>query len=75
MLRIILREARQKYAREELELFAQLETHLDQIRGQRASQRERIELSAKAVKLYSMSDMNEEAVVALGAQVCLGLWQ
>lgn len=72
MLRIILRRGRQKYTREELDSFAQLETHLEEIREQRASQWERIELSAKAVKLYSMSDMEEEAVVALGAQVCLG---
>lgn len=75
MLRIILRKDRQKYTREELDLFFQLETHLDEIREQHASQWERIELSAKAVKLYSMSDMQEDAVIALGAQVCLGLWK
>lgn len=73
MLRIILRKARQKYTREEFDLFNQLETHLDEIRELHAGQRERVELTAKAVKLYSMCDMEEEAIVALGAQVSLGL--
>lgn len=75
MLRVILRRARQKYADEDLDLFSQLETHLDEIRGQRASQWERIELCAKAVKLYSRSAIDENEVIALGAQVCLRLWK
>lgn len=69
MLRMILRSSRQKYTSEEIDLFVQLETHIREIRKQNMEQWERNLLSAKAVKMYSGSDMKEEVVAAFGVKV------
>lgn len=66
---MILRSSRQKYTSEEIDLFVQLETHIREIRKQNMEQWERNLLSAKAVKMYSGSDMKEEVVAAFGVKV------
>lgn len=69
MLRIILRSARRKYTSQEIDLFVQLETHIREVREQNMEQWERNSLSAKAVKMYSGSDMKEGVVAAIGVKV------
>ncbi|KAL4888946.1 hypothetical protein BDV59DRAFT_187581 [Aspergillus ambiguus] len=69
VLRIVQRSARHKYTPEELDLFAQLETHEQDIRHENGPQWERITLSAKAVKAYSRADMSEDMISAIGAKL------
>lgn len=70
MLRMTLRSARRKYTNQELDLFVQLQTHVRDMCERNMAQWERISLSAKAVKVYSGSEMKEEAIAAFGAKVC-----
>ncbi|KAF9885658.1 hypothetical protein FE257_012640 [Aspergillus nanangensis] len=69
MLRMVLRSARRKYTAAELDLFVQLEMHVRDMRRQNVAQWERIQLSSKAVRAYSGTEMNEEAVAAFGAKL------
>jgi len=70
MLRMILRSAKKKYSDKDIDLFVQLETHIQEIRERNMAQWDRISLSAKAVKVYSGIDMKEEIISAFGAKVC-----
>ncbi|KAI9036710.1 S-adenosylmethionine-dependent methyltransferase [Aspergillus affinis] len=71
VLRIVLRSQRQKCTPQEMELFLQLETHVQEIQRDNPAQLERIGISAKAVKVYSGTDMKEETISAFGAKLDL----
>ena len=69
VLRIVLRSQRRKCTPQEMELFLQLETHVQDIQRENPAQLERIGLSAKAVKVYSGTEVKEETISAFGAKV------
>ncbi|PLB48078.1 SET domain-containing protein [Aspergillus steynii IBT 23096] len=71
VLRIVLRSQRQKCTPQELDLFLQLETHVQDIERENPAQLERIGLSSKAVKVYSETDVKEETISAFGARLDL----
>lgn len=66
---MVLRSQRQKFTPQELDLFIQLETHVQDIQRENPAQLERIGLSSKAVKVYSGTDVEEETISAFGAKV------
>lgn len=68
LLRVVLRTGRSKYTSEELEIFANLESHLHEIQQQQAHL-DRIYLTGRAVKNYSETDMKEETITAYAAKV------
>lgn len=68
LLRMVLRTDRGKYNAQELEIFSNLETHIREIQDVQA-QKDRISLTAKAVKDYSQTGMSEEAILAYAAKV------
>lgn len=65
---MVLRTDRGKYNSQELGIFSNLETHVQEIQSIQA-QTDRITLTAKAVKDYSKTDMTEEAISAYAARV------
>ncbi|KAH8432153.1 S-adenosylmethionine-dependent methyltransferase [Aspergillus melleus] len=71
ILRIVLRSQRRKCTPQEMDLFLQLETHVQDIQRENPAQLERIGLSAKAVKVYSGTDVKEETISAFGAKLDL----
>lgn len=66
----MLRRANQKYDHSEFDVFQMLETHAKEIRDTNKDQWGRILLTAKAVKEYSRSDIEEESIAAFLAKVC-----
>jgi hypothetical protein len=68
LLRMVLRTGRGKYSARELEIFNNLETHMGQIQEIQAHL-DRVNLTAKAVKEYSMSEMSHEDIAAYAARV------
>lgn len=66
---MVLRYGRQKYDEQDLAIFFQLETHIQEIRERNEDQWNRISLSAKAIKEYSGTAMQEELISAVGAKV------
>lgn len=73
LLRMVLRTGRGKYSPRELEIFNGLETHMSQIQEIQA-QFDRVNLTAKAVKEYSQSDMTHEDIAAYAARVSVPLF-
>lgn len=71
VLRMVLRYGRQKYDEQDLAIFFQLETHIQEIRERNEDQWNRISLSAKAIKEYSGTAMQEELISAVGAKLDL----
>lgn len=65
---MVLRTDRGKYSPQELGIFSNLETHAREIQDVQA-QKDRITLTAKAVKDYSKTAMTEEAISAYAARV------
>ncbi|KAJ5133454.1 hypothetical protein N7526_004819 [Penicillium atrosanguineum] len=68
LLRMVLRTGRGKYSARELEIFNNLETHMGQIQEIQAHL-DRVNLTAKAVKEYSLSEMSHEDIAAYAARV------
>lgn len=68
LLRMVLRTDKGKYNAQELGIFSNLETHIREIQDVE-SQKDRITLTAKAVKDYSKTGMTEQAVTAYAARV------
>lgn len=68
LLRMVLRTGRGKYSTQELEMFSNLETHIAEMQKIQA-QTDRINLTARAVKSYSQTDMAEAAIAAYAARV------
>jgi SET and MYND domain-containing protein len=73
LLRMVLRTGRGKYSIQELEIFNNLETHMGQIQEIQA-QLDRVNLTAKAVKEYSQSDMTHDDIAAYAARVSIPLF-
>lgn len=65
---MVLRTDRGKYNSQELAIFSNLETHIQEIQSIQA-QTDRITLTAKAIKDYSKTDMTEEAISGYAARV------
>lgn len=70
LLRIVLRTARNKYDSEEFKVFGGLETHINEI-SESQGQLDRINLTAKAVKNYSGTDVDEGTVASYAAKVII----
>lgn len=70
LLRMVLRSDKGKCNTQELGIFSNLETHIREIQDVEA-QKNRIALTAKAVKDYSKTEMTEQAVMAYAARVCV----
>ncbi|KAJ5501274.1 Zinc finger MYND-type [Penicillium expansum] len=70
LLRIVLRTARNKYDSEEFKVFDGLETHINEI-SESQGQLDRINLTAKAVKNYSGTDVDEGTVASYAAKLDL----
>lgn len=70
LLRIVLRSARNKYDSEEFKVFDDLETHINEI-SESQGQLDRITLTARAVKNYSGTDIDEGTVSSYAAKVNL----
>ncbi|KAK4867650.1 hypothetical protein LT330_001160 [Penicillium expansum] len=70
LLRIVLRTARNKYDSEEFKVFGGLETHINEI-SESQGQLDRINLTAKAVKNYSGTDVDEGTVASYAAKLDL----
>jgi SET and MYND domain-containing protein len=68
LLRIVLRTVRNKYDSEESKVFDGLETHINEI-SESQGQLDRINLTAKAVKNYSGTDVDEGTVSTYAAKV------
>lgn len=68
LLRIVLRTARNKYDSEESKVFDGLETHINEI-SESQGQLDRINLTARAVKNYSGTDVDEGTVASYAAKV------
>ncbi|KAL2815376.1 SET and MYND domain protein [Aspergillus granulosus] len=72
VLRVLLRMSappKFAYSPEELGLFHQLESHIDQIRDQNAPAWERITLSSMAVKHYSGTNIELEKILEFSAKL------
>lgn len=65
---MVLRTDKGKYNVQELGIFSNLETHIREIQDVEA-QKDRITLTARAVKDYSKTEMTEQAVIAYAARV------
>lgn len=72
LLRMVLRTDKNKYNVQELGIFSNLETHIREIERVE-TQKDRITLTAKAVKDYSKTKMTEQAVTAYAARVSVYL--
>lgn len=72
LLRVVLRSARNKYDSEELKIFESLESHINEI-SEIQGQLDRITLTARAVKNYSSTDIEEGSVLSYAAKVSLFL--
>ncbi|CAI7611766.1 unnamed protein product [Penicillium discolor] len=70
LLRIVLRTARNKYDSEESKVFDGLETHINEI-SEIQGQLDRINLTARAVKNYSGTDVDEGTVASYAAKLDL----
>lgn len=70
LLRMVLRSARNKYDSEEFKVFEGLETHINEI-SESQGQLDRITLTARAVKNYSGTDIDEATVSSYAAKVSL----
>ena len=68
LLRMVLRSARNKYDAEEFKVFEGLETHINEI-SESQGQLDRITLTARAVKNYSGTDIDEGTVSSYAAKV------
>lgn len=68
LLRIVLCTARNKYDSEESKVFDGLETHINEI-SESQGQLDRINLTARAVKNYSGTDVDEGTVASYAAKV------
>ncbi|KAL4910422.1 hypothetical protein BDW74DRAFT_173878 [Aspergillus multicolor] len=73
LLRMVLRTNAKKnaFSKEELDLFRSLETHIVDIRRANSEQWQRIALTAKAVKEYSGTELEEELIAAFCAKLDL----
>ncbi|KAL1867601.1 hypothetical protein Plec18167_008601 [Paecilomyces lecythidis] len=71
VLRIVLRRVNRKYDDSEFDTFQMLETHAKEIRDTNQDQWNRILLTAKAVKEYSRSDIEEESIASFLAKLDL----
>ncbi|THC98423.1 hypothetical protein EYZ11_002082 [Aspergillus tanneri] len=69
MLRMVLRIGHRRYTNEERDLFLLLETHIKDIRDKNKSQWNRIALTSKAVKAYSGTDLELDAILEFGARL------
>jgi hypothetical protein len=65
----VLRRENQKYADSEFDVFQMLESHAKEIRDSNKDQWDRVLLTAKAVKEYSRSHIEEESIAAFLAKV------
>jgi SET and MYND domain-containing protein len=72
LLRMVLRTWKGKYTPQELGVFTNLETHIQDIQESQAHL-DRLNLTSKAVKSYSDTDMTQEAIMAYAARVRLSL--
>ncbi|KAJ5347130.1 zinc finger protein [Penicillium brevicompactum] len=70
LLRMVLRSARNKYDAEEFKVFEGLETHINEI-SESQGQLDRITLTARAVKNYSGTDIDEGTVSSYAAKLDL----
>jgi SET and MYND domain-containing protein len=70
LLRMVLRSARNKYDSEEMKVFEGLETHINEI-SESQGQLDRITLTARAVKNYSGTDIEEGTISSYAAKVGL----
>ncbi|KAJ5105569.1 hypothetical protein NUU61_002916 [Penicillium alfredii] len=70
ILRMVLRTGRNKYSTQELDVFSGLETHMQQIEQSQA-QLDRVTLTARAIKNYSETDMNEVSIAEYAAKLDL----
>ena len=70
LLRVVLRKGRGKYSAQELDVFSHLETHMADIQKIQAHA-DRINLTSKAVKNYSETDIAQEEIAAYAARVSL----
>ncbi|KAJ5867215.1 hypothetical protein N7534_001768 [Penicillium rubens] len=70
LLRVVLRTARNKYDSEESKVFDGLETHINEI-SESQGQLDRINLTARAVKNYSGTEMDEGTVASYAAKLDL----
>lgn len=68
LLRVVLRSARNKYDSEEFKVFEGLESHINEI-SEIQGQLDRITLTARAVKNYSSTDIEEGTVLSYAAKV------
>ena len=68
LLRVVLRTARSKYDAEEIKIFDGLETHINEI-SESQGQLDRINLTARAVKNYSGTDVDEGTIASYAAKV------
>jgi SET and MYND domain-containing protein len=69
---MVLRTWKGKYNTQELEVFTNLETHIQDIQEIQAHL-DRINLTSKAVKSYSDTDMSQETIMGYAARVCVYL--
>lgn len=72
LLRMVLRTWKGKYTTQELGVFTNLETHIQDIQESQAHL-DRLNLTSKAVKSYSETNMTQEAIMAYAARVCVSL--
>ncbi|KAL3475803.1 hypothetical protein BJX99DRAFT_228972 [Aspergillus californicus] len=69
ILRMVLRIGAEKYTERDRGLFNMLGTHIQEIQSGNPAQWERITLTAKAVKEYSSTEIEEDMIIALGAKL------
>jgi SET and MYND domain-containing protein len=65
---MVLRTSKNKYSAEETKVFDDLETHINEIQESQG-QLDRITLTARAVKNYSGTDVDEATVSTYAAKV------
>ncbi|OQD81784.1 hypothetical protein PENANT_c025G02281 [Penicillium antarcticum] len=70
LLRIVLRTSKNKYSAEEAKVFDDLETHINEIQESQG-QLDKITLTARAVKNYSGTDVDEATVSTYAAKLDL----
>lgn len=68
LLRVVLRSAHNKYDSEEFKVFEGLESHINEI-SEIQGQLDRITLTARAVKNYSSTDIEEGTILSYAAKV------
>ena len=72
LLRMVLRTWKGKYTTQELGVFTNLETHIQDIQESQAHL-DRLNLTSKAVKSYSETSISQEVLMAYAARVCVSL--